>query len=311
VAIGQILETAIATRLQGQQVTLSFWALAGAGFSGANSSVIVAGLAGTGSDQGAGTSLTSQFSGGITATAAATSWTNAVSLLPTPAQLLARSVVTPVNPSAQLNANPQPTLWAQSQGAFQNGVAVPISTSWARYSVTFNVPVLQAAAAITEVGFAIGWKTVGTTGITDNISLAGVQVEIDPAASPFEFISPEAEFLRCARHLIQINEPASLVLTPVWGQNTTTTAANITYPFPVPMRAIPATSVTSGSFTNTAVGGTPAAATLAATAQGGALTSSTTMGVAGISSGATTIAGGFTNLVGGGGAGKIAWSCEL
>lgn len=315
VGVGQILETAVATRLQGQVVTLSFWALAGAGFSGAGSALVVSGLAGTGTDQGSGTSLTSQFSGGITATAGATSWTNAVSLLPTPAQLLARSVITPVNPSAQANQNPQPTTWAQSQGAFQNGISVPITTSWARYSVSFNVPTTQAAAAITEVGFFIGYKTVGTTGTTDNFSLAGVQLEIDPAASPFEFIDPVSEALRCYRHAYQLPVTAVAGTQVATLQGISATAGNVVVNFPTPMRAIP-TFVATGSTTakNLTTGGaTGTTLTLSNTGQGtNPPTSSTIVGIAGATGASTAAAGAVVAVVTGGADTSVnLWQCEL
>jgi hypothetical protein len=315
VAIGQILETAIATRLQGQTVTLSFWAQALAGFSGIGSNLVVSGLAGTGTDQGSGSALTSQFSGGITATAAATSWTNAVSLIPTPLQLAARSVVTPVNPSAQSLVNPQPALWAQSQGAFQNGVNVPISTTWARYSVTFTVPTLQAGAAITEVGFALGWKTVGTTGITDGINLAGVQLEVDPVASPFEFIDPASEALRCARHALALPLVAAAGVQLGLMYGISTTAGNLYQQFPVPMRAIP-TFIATGTTTAvnlTTAGATGSALTFSNTGQGtNPPTQGKNCGYIGITGATTVAAGSATAVVTGASDPSVAlWQCEL
>ena len=51
--LGQVIETADAIKAQGQQVTLSFWAKAGAQFSAANSALTVQVISGTGSNQSA------------------------------------------------------------------------------------------------------------------------------------------------------------------------------------------------------------------------------------------------------------------
>lgn len=84
-AMGQVVETADAIRLQGQQVTLSFWAKAGANYSGGSLTVAV--HSGTGSNQSAANMLAGSWTGytapisstqAITATMARYSFTGTI-----------------------------------------------------------------------------------------------------------------------------------------------------------------------------------------------------------------------------------------
>ncbi len=59
--MGQIIETADSIRLQGQQVTLSFWAAVGANYSGGNLTVQV--VSGTGSNQSAANAVAATWTG--------------------------------------------------------------------------------------------------------------------------------------------------------------------------------------------------------------------------------------------------------
>jgi hypothetical protein len=61
--LGQVIETADAIRAQGQQVTLSFWAKAGAQFSAANSALTVQVVSGTGSNQSAANMVAGSWTG--------------------------------------------------------------------------------------------------------------------------------------------------------------------------------------------------------------------------------------------------------
>lgn len=61
--LGQVIETKDSVRAQGQQVTLSFWAKAGAQFSAANSALTVQLQAGTGTDQSAANMIAGSWTG--------------------------------------------------------------------------------------------------------------------------------------------------------------------------------------------------------------------------------------------------------
>jgi len=100
ISLGQVVETLDAIRCQGQQVTLSFWALAGANWSPASGNLNVLLASGTGTNQSA-------------ANLVAGTWTGYASLTLTPQQ----GSTTPA-------AN----------------IAQPITATWTRYAFTATVP---------------------------------------------------------------------------------------------------------------------------------------------------------------------------
>jgi len=100
ITLGQIVETLDAIRAQGQTVTLSFWALAGANWSPTSGNLNVQLVSGTGANQSA-------------ASAVAGTWTGFSSLTLTP---------------------------AQGTAAAAANIAQPITTTWTRYSFTAQVP---------------------------------------------------------------------------------------------------------------------------------------------------------------------------
>src|SRR5262249_9229149 len=61
--LGQVIETADSIKAQGQQVTLSFWAKAGAQVSAANSALTVQVASGTGTDQSASNLVAGAWTG--------------------------------------------------------------------------------------------------------------------------------------------------------------------------------------------------------------------------------------------------------
>jgi hypothetical protein len=63
--LGQVIETADAIKAQGQQVTLSFWAKAGAQFSAANSALTVQVISGTGTNQSAANMVAGTWTGQV------------------------------------------------------------------------------------------------------------------------------------------------------------------------------------------------------------------------------------------------------
>ena len=65
ISLGQVLETGDCYRMQGQQMTLSFWAAAGANFSAAGSALNVQLISGTGSNQSAASMVAGTWSGQV------------------------------------------------------------------------------------------------------------------------------------------------------------------------------------------------------------------------------------------------------
>jgi hypothetical protein len=63
ITLGQVLETNDVIRLQGQQVTLSFWALAGANWSPASGALNVQMNSGTGTDEGSSSMMSGSWAG--------------------------------------------------------------------------------------------------------------------------------------------------------------------------------------------------------------------------------------------------------
>jgi hypothetical protein len=150
--LGQALETADSVRCQGQTVTLSFWAQAGANWSPASGNLNVLVASGTGTNQSA-------------ANLVAGSWTNYSSLTLTP---------------------------QQGAAAAAAGIAQPITTTWTRYSFTAQVPAtatqLGVLFAATPVGTAGAADDVQIMGVQLEIGAQAtpfehrdVQVELEIA----------------------------------------------------------------------------------------------------------------------------------
>jgi hypothetical protein len=101
ISLGQVIETLDSIRTQGQQVTLSFWALAGANWSPASANLNVQLVSGTGTNQSA-------------ANLVAGSWTGYTSLTLAP---------------------------QQGAVAAAANFAQPITATWTRYAFTATVPI--------------------------------------------------------------------------------------------------------------------------------------------------------------------------
>jgi hypothetical protein len=325
-----LLDTSEVIRSQGQTVTLSFWARADSKFSGANSALNVYAQVGSGAlasgNQGAGVTNAVGFNGGVTGGAA--TWTNANTLIPS-----LRSTITPVNPSAQTQINAVAATSTTLGGvgatwvtgtAWSNAAAVSITTTWQRYSVSFNVPTFVATtSAITQLGFAIGYTPVGSAPAanTDGFFLLGVQFEIGSAASPFEFRRQDVENLLQFRRCYRIAEPIASTVAPAFVAGQNLSAGTIMAPFPVAMRAVPALTLSSGSWGAMITGassgssyGLYASGTVTSTITGTPLQASNGPGLANISGLANTstlVIGGFSPLMGSGGSGFLQWSADL
>src|SRR5579883_1413028 len=227
ISLGQVTETLDSIRCQGQTVTLSFWAQAGANWSPANGALNVLLASGTGANQSA-------------ASLAAGAWTGYTSLTLTPQQ--------------NLSPNSSPNNAVLTPGA---NIAQQITTSWQRYVFTASAP-----ANCTQLGLLFNATPVGTAGAADFVQIMGVQLEIGAQATPFEHRDIELELAIAQRYFFNIPEPASGVIV---GAGMVAGAASeiIFIPLPVQMRAAPTVTVSAGSFKFNLAGAATAVGTFA------------------------------------------------
>ncbi len=227
ISLGQVIETLDSIRCQGQTVTLSFWAQAGANWSPANGALNVLLASGTGANQSA-------------ASLAAGAWTGYTSLTLTPQQ--------------NLSPNSSPNNAVLTPGA---NIAQQITTSWQRYVFTASAP-----ANCTQLGLLFNATPVGTAGAADFVQIMGVQLEIGAQATPFEHRDIELELAIAQRYFFNIPEPASGVIV---GAGMVAGAASeiIFIPLPVQMRAAPTVTVSAGSFKFNLAGAATAVGTFA------------------------------------------------
>jgi len=226
--LGQVVETLDSIRCQGQIVTLSFWAQAGANWSPANGSLNVLLASGSGANQSA-------------ASLVAGTWTGYSSLALTPQQ--------------NISPNSSPTTAVLTAGA---NIAQQITTSWQRYAFAATVP-----AGCTQLGVLFNATPAGTAGAADFVQIMGVQLEIGAQATPFEHRDIELELAIAQRYFFNIPEPAASVIVGA-GMVAGATSEIIFIPLPVQMRAAPTVTVSAGSFKFNLAGTATAVGTFAA-----------------------------------------------
>jgi hypothetical protein len=123
-------------------------------------------------------------------------------------------------------------------------LAVPISGSWTRYTVTGTV-----AANATQLAVSFSRSAVGTAGATDYFDICEVQLEESPVATPFEQRAFGAELAACQRFYYRSTPTtASGMFGPAYTDGTTT--ARVLVAFPVTMRAAPTAMGQSGTATD-------------------------------------------------------------
>jgi len=255
----QEIPTADVPALAGQPVTLSFYALAGAGLATAASNTLQVYLnAGTGTDQGLST--------------------------------LIGSAPTTIN-SFTGASNPIST-------------SQVISTSWARYTFTGQMPVGAMEAAV-----QICYTPSGATQSNEYFQVDEVQLEQGSTASAFENRPYAVELAKAQRYFWRITEPAASVNVTLQGAAASATQCNAVVKFPVTMRSAPtltASTVTSGTtWQAVAVGvaaNTSAIATYTANTTDTANLNITTAGMT---------AGQACGLQGKGGGATLSWSADF
>jgi hypothetical protein len=122
-----------------------------------------------------------------------------------------------------------------------NGTAIPITTSWVRYSQVISVPSLSGKTIGTSNSLSIG--IVYPFNVVQTIDTWGVQLEAGTVATAFQTATGtiQGELAACQRYYwragtVNLNVPFSMIATR------STTAARTTVPFPVFMR-VPPTSI--------------------------------------------------------------------
>jgi len=160
-----------------------------------------------------------------------------------------------------------PKIYAELEQSFgsggsasvQVGSQVTIGTSWARYSVTVNVPSI-AGKTIGGADNALGaylWVSAGTTfnsrtsslGIQSNtFDVWGVQVEAGSVATPFQTATGtfQGELAACQRYYWRNTQQSNNETLGGYGNAVGTTIVEFILPFPVFMR-IPPTSIDSAN----------------------------------------------------------------
>ena len=183
--------------------------------------------------------------------------------------------------------------WAGINSAITSAITLPTTNVYARYTLTGVIPTTAK-----EIGVAICFTpTAAGAGSTDGFVFTGAQLEGGSAASAYEWKSYNAEIRNAQRYFYRVTDSITgSTYTYALGQATTTSAAIFVVPFPVTMRATPTGSVSATTaFADTATAGSPTNCTAfaivssAATPYAGEVT---------CTAGATTTAGGASQLVG-------------
>jgi hypothetical protein len=278
VCMAQEIESVNSYQLAGTTVELDFHATAGANFSAASSNMTAYVVYGTGADEGMA-SLAKGLNGGGGGSAGWTGQANATAAM------------------------------------------IPITTTNARYAAVATVP-----ATATEVGVALCFTPVGTAGTNDYIAFSGIQlVRNNALASKVSAtVGYACTTINCTgfdrrqqaqetdlqyRYYYQITDNVANTVPITLCQATTTSAVVCPIQFPTPMRAAPtATASATTAFGDTATAGAPTACTAFAVV---ASSTSPLMGKVTCTTGATTTAGGSSQLVGANTAANVNFSAEL
>jgi hypothetical protein len=176
-----------------------------------------------------------------------------------------------------------------------NQQVIPITTAPLRYSVTGVIP-----AAATEVAVAVCFTPTATgAGVTDGFAYTGVQLEVAPSPSPYEFHDIQQDTAVAQRYYWQFAETvSSTTLVPGVCEAQSTTVAVCNIPLKVTMRAAPTVACTFGTLKRQVAGTDTALTACAASATTNGIATPDTIAVtATVASGDT--AGFASNLMSG------------
>ena len=207
ICMGQAITSVESYRFDNNQAMMEIWVQTGTNYSGG---AITATLAvGTGTDQSA-------------ASFAAGTWTN-YAVVPSAALTGVSSTVAPNN------------------ATFLSTNSFTPNTTWTRYIMAFTVPQMVAAANVSQIGVKLCWTPSGTAGVNDYINLAAWQLEVNNTGVPtsFDHRPASVEFVRAAKFLNVINEPAAGVNVAVGVVPATNTTCQLVFPLVDQMRSAP------------------------------------------------------------------------
>ena len=150
------------------------------------------------------------------------------------------------------------------------GQSQALTTTWTNYSKTFTVPSINGktigTTANTSYSRLTFWLDSGSTFNTESgtigqasktVSIAQVQVEIGPVATPFEQRPIGMELALCQRYYEVMPQAGtgSIQASIGTGQNTSTTAGSVPITFKVTKRATPGVTSTGSLRVSSAAGG--------------------------------------------------------
>lgn len=153
-----------------------------------------------------------------------------------------------------------------SAAVLGNGLAVTVSTTWTRYTLTFGIPTIIGKTLGTNNDHSTSlrfWFSSGATnavrsgnvGVQSNgISIWGVQLEVGSIATPLEKPDPQQDLAKCQRFY----QTGSAQIA---AYNTTGAGISYNVPFRVTMRGTPTMAVSAPSVINTGTPTAPSAGT--------------------------------------------------
>ena len=140
--------------------------------------------------------------------------------------------------------------WNNYAGADQNsmGPALSLTTSWARYSVTYTVPSLSGITAGTNSNVRLVFRFAAAT--TQTVDIWGVQLEAGAAATTFRrnANSIQGELAACQRYYFR--KTADSTYGIFGAGNCMSTGVGFEIRFPVNMRIVPSAVETTGTMAN-------------------------------------------------------------
>jgi hypothetical protein len=137
-----------------------------------------------------------------------------------------------------------------SSAVVLNGTAIPITTSWARYSQVVSVPSISGKTVGTSSNLSVG--VVFPFNVVQTIDTWGYQVEAGTVATAFQTATGtiQGELAACQRYYYKWVDGlgfSGVGASMGIGANYNATQMNLTCSFPVTMRANPTLVATTGS----------------------------------------------------------------
>jgi len=120
------------------------------------------------------------------------------------------------------------------------GSAITLTTSWARYSQTFNIPSISGKTIGTNS--VLQFEFVQPTNVSHTIEYYGIQIEAGSVATAFQTATGtiQGELAACQRYYWRQNPGTNAFgLVSLFGTTTSTTNASLNFQYPVQMRTTP------------------------------------------------------------------------